>query len=216
MEKKNINLAGIAFIIYSFLVATRGIVNLVINMKYGLTIQQMISSSILSIIFPIIMLTLAVFTFFVVKNRKMILFFLAMYLVYYVLGFINSIYRVTIFTDMVDELNMHLGWLVIYELNTVIQCVLYFVAMLIMIVAAKKIIIGKVKNKLYVISCILMIIAVLMQAIEYVSSIFVAFYNIGFMASVVSIGINVIFVVAIYLMGVQLNAEIKSDSILQE
>lgn len=216
MERKNINLAGMAFIVYSLLVAARGIINLVINMKYGLTIQQMLSSSILSIIFPIIMLTLGVFTLLLGKNKKMILVFLSMYAIYYVFCVIESICRAVIFSDMVDELNMHLGWLVIYELNTVIQCVLYFIAMLIVIVGVKKIIIRKVTNKLHIISCILMTIAVLMQAIEYVSHIFVAYYNIGFVTAVVALGISAIFIVAIYLLGMQLNVEIKSDSILQE
>lgn len=217
MNNKKLNLVGIVFIIYLLIVAVRGIGGLVdVNARYGMTIMQVLGFSLTSVIFPMIMLIFGVFTFFIVKNREMIILFLSIYVLYYIVCIVQSINRVAIFLDMVNDLNIHLTWLVIYEINSVIQCVLYFISMIIAIVGAKNVIFWKKANKLHIISCIFMVIAVLLQAIEYVSSIFVAFYNIGFITAVVSIGINVIFVVAVYLLGMQLNAELKNNSILQE
>lgn len=214
---KKLDLTGVAFIIYSLIVAVRGIGGLVeVNASYSMTVMQALGFSLTSVIFPLIMLIFAVFTFFVAKNRKIVLLFLGIYVLYYIVCIVQSINSVAIFLDMVNDLNIHLTWLVIYEINSVIQYVLYFVSIVIAIVGVKNIIFMNKTNNLHIISCILMTIAVLMQAIEYVSSIFVAFYNIGFVTAIVSIVINVILVVAVYLLGMQLNAEVKSDSILQE
>lgn len=216
-KNKKLNLTGIAFIIYSLIEAVRGIGALIdANTRYGMTFMQVFGFSLTSVIFPLIMLIFAVFTFFVAKNRKIVLLFLGIYVLYYIVCIVQAIYRVDIFLDMVNDLYIHLTWLVIYEINSVIQYVLYFVSIVIAIVGVKNIVFMNKTNNLHIISCILMTIAVLMQAIEYVSSIFVAFYNIGFVTAIVSIGINVILVMAVYLLGMQLNAEVKSDSILQE
>ena len=216
MKNNKFSLAGIAFVIYSLIVAARGITTLVVNIGYSLSFQQILAISSTSIIFPIIMTVLSIITFFVLKKRKMLFVFLGIYILYYIYGVFQAICRVVIFSDMVDELNMHLEWLMIYEINSVIQLVLYVIAMIILLVGVYNMIFKKKTNMVHIISCILMMIAVLLQAIEYVSQIFVAYYNIGFIAAVVNLGISVIFVVAVYLLGMELNRENKNNAILQE